>query len=355
MTYRILYIEDEKPDSLVEELQKQSEFHVEVWKPDNIEDINEKSKGVDLIILDFRLDKCKTHLDGPSYAQALRTKGSRIQKDIPIVLFSMEVKITEYYKDFTSQDLFDFSIPKEEYFEHSEKYNNRLISLIKAYKRIKDTNKNLSSVLNINETQKNQLDYRIQLNLKKEVYSEDIYAFSSFVYQNLIRSIGVLIGEDVLSARLGISRKSKDWNALKETLEKYKYSGIFSDSYDRWWAEDISNWFQSNYKGRGSLRRLNAEDRCSIIKQFTSLNDLSALEKINERGYISKSSNFWTVCKATKAPIDYIDGFELYERELFSWQESEYISFLGKSSKYKKFLKPSDNKIIIEMENKLRK
>ena len=93
-----------------------------------------------------------------------------------------------------------------------------------------------------------------------------------------------------------------------------------------------------------------------MIKGATNLEGLIPLTKIDERGYTAKSSKFWTICKYTKRPIDYIDGFELYERELFPWQETEYISFLGISSKrYFPLVKPNDKNRISEIEQQLRR
>jgi hypothetical protein len=356
MAYKVLYIEDENPSSIVANLEASKDFKVTTWNPDSIEGISDQMKDIDLLILDFRLTYSKTIVDGPAFAQAIRTKESDIHKNTPIVLFSVEGNITDYYKDYTSQDLFDFSVPKGEYLKNSEKYNTRLLSVINAYKKIKDSKNDLSQILNIEpKFKEDNLDYRIEFSLENKLYSEDTYAFSSFILQNMIRSVGILIGEDILSARLGVSKDSEDWSSLLSEIELFKYMGVFSKAYNRWWAKSISEWFKSNDKNKRSLRRLNAEDRTKAIKEITGLLRLEPLSQIKKSNYSAISSKFWTICKETKLPIDYVDGFELYERDLLEWQEPEYVSFLGKSSKkFSKYIKPNDKKRIIDIETKLK-
>lgn len=356
MAYNILYIEDDINGSVKSELEQNGQFDVEVWNPNSIEELTSKVSGKDLILADFRLEKSGSIADGPSFAQALRTRNSRTHIDIPIVLFSVEGNITDYYKDFTSQDLFDFSIPKGIYLGNSKKYNTRLLSVIGAYEEIKNKKFDLNSVLGVSqEFSANNLDYRIQFSLSKEIFSQDVHAYSHFILQNLIRSVGPLIGEDYLSAKLGISKESPDWEKLKSKLSEFKYSGIYSSSYNRWWSHGIADWFQSNDKNKRSLRKLNAEERTVSIKEILSLNELSPLVKIEKGAYQAKSSKFWSICKETNLPIDIVDGFELYEKELYPWQEPQYISFLGKSSKkYSQSIKPIEMQRIVELENTLR-
>jgi len=357
MAYKILYIEDEKNyGSIISELEKDGEFQVEVWSPENLENSIMKIDNKDALIVDFRLTQSDTIVDGPSFAQTFRTKNARSHRDIPIILFSVEDNIIDYYKDYTSQDLFDFSVPKGIYLENSSKYNSRIVSVINGYNSIIENKNKLDLILDISEDFKdNVLDYRIQFSLNSPIYNEDVYAFSSFIHRNLIQSIGVLIGEDVLSSRLGISRESKDWNALLEKLSDIKYSGIFSESYNRWWMPKLSEWFMNNYEGKNSLRRLNASQRCDELKKISGLANLTPLEKIKSKGYTANSSNFWSICKHTNLPIDPVDGFEIYERDLLPWQDKEYISFLGISSLHMNYVKPSEKRRISAIEKSLKK
>lgn len=357
MVYNILYIEDDTNyGSMVSEIEKDGEFSVEVWSPNSLEESKDKIDGKDALIIDFRLTHSKTIVDGPSFAQTFRTYNSGSHKDIPIFLFSVEDNIIDYYKDFTSQDLFDFSVPKGEFLKNSEKYKSRIKSAIVAYNQIRESKNNLDIILGIDiEFISTKLDYRIPFTLENSIYQNDIYAYSNFILKNLIQSIGPLIGEDVLSARLGISKNSKDWPNLLNQIENCKYTGIYSNSYNRWWIIKILDWFQGGYQGGSTLRRLNSIQRCDEIKKITGLTELIPIDKISTKGYEAKSSNFWAICKHTKKAIDPIDGFEIYYKELHPWEDKEYISFLGISSEYSKFLKPSEKKRISEIESSLRK
>jgi hypothetical protein len=70
------------------------------------------------------------------------------------------------------------------------------------------------------------------------------------------------------------------------------------------------------------LRRLIAPERVEKLKEITRLENLNPIKKLKH----SCSENYWTICKEKKAAIDPIDGLELNERDLYPWQEKEYIS-----------------------------
>ncbi|TAJ05811.1 hypothetical protein DMA11_22970 [Marinilabiliaceae bacterium JC017] len=358
MTYNLLYIEDQDPSSIIRSIEEDKQFKVKHLKPQCLEEVLSESKGVDLILLDFKLTEASEtnmKVDAPAIASAFRTFGSDSQKDLPIVLISTRENITNYYKDFSSKDLFDFTTTKHYFLKSINNYKSKMISAIEAYSMIKSNTFDMCQCLGISTQKSEELDFRIDMNLNRDTIKEDIFAYSNFILQNIVRSVGVLIGEDILSARLGISTKSKDWSNLKQELESFKYTGIYSESYQRWWANDIQKWFEEKYEGKASLRRLNAKQRCEVIKVITSLKNLNPIDKIEKDNYKTKSSNFWTICKHTKKAIDPIDGFEIYERELYPWQEKEYLSFLGTSSDYYKYVKPADKKKVREIEKELSK
>lgn len=346
MAYKILYVEDLDPGSIVHDLERDG-FEVKHHSPEDFEKTLAETSSFDLLLLDFRLTAGKAVFDAPTIAQTLRTVNSNAHKDIPIVLISSEGKIKDYYRDFTSQDLFDISLTKSDLLNNLVKYSQRFKSIIAAYKTIRDLKFNVESILAVPDGI--QLDYRITKKLTSEIRSNDIYAFSNFVLNQIVASIGVLIGEDVLSSRLGISKDSEDWEKLKAILEFAKYKGIFSDSYNRWWADEILNWWKELANDEYSLRRINAEQRVKKISEKTGLN----LIALNRTEY-AQSSNFWTICKETSLPIDPIDGLELEAKFQLPWQEKEYLSLQAavKPSKfdsqnqplYHKYLKPSESK-----------
>ncbi|MBP6303094.1 MAG: response regulator [Bacteroidia bacterium] len=350
MAYKILYIEDLDPGSIVHDL-KSNGFEAEHYNPESLEALVSKTKDYDLLLLDFRLTENKMVVfDAPTIAQTVRTIGGSAHIDMPIVLISTEVKITDYYKDYSSQDLFDFSVSKEIFLGHLEKYTTRLKSVINAYKLITETNKNLEQCLSISANKLKSLDYRIIEQLNGEMYKNDIFAFNSYLLNQIIRSVGVLIGEEVLLARLGICKSSPDWKNLKMELEPFKYKGVYHDAYERWWSAEIEDWWKEKTNNL-SLRRLSAEQRVEVIKKFAKYTELIVQKKTNH----ATSSNYWTICKQLKIGIDSIDGLELHHRELKPWQEKEYISIQAglEASELFNFVKHSDKERLKEIASKL--
>lgn len=355
MDYNIVYVEDLDPGSIVHDLSRMG-FNVTHHSPEDFEETIKEVAEFDLLLLDFRLTAGKAKFDAPSIAQTIRTINSTTHKDVPIVLISSEGNIKDYYRDFTSQDLFDISLTKSDLLRNLEKYSHRFKGLVSAYKLIGDLKFNVEKILAV--PSQIQLDYRIIINLTNEIRSKDIYAFSSFVLNQIITSVGVLIGEDVLSSRLGVSKNSQDWEKLKELLEHVKYKGVFSSSYNRWWSEGVMNWWKEIDLNKHSLRRLTAEQRVKVISEKTKLN-LSPVAKTN----YAKSSSFWTICKETSLPIDPIDGLELDIKIQMPWQEKEYLSlqaavepkkFDAQSKPYfHKYLKPSELKRLSEFRKNL--
>ncbi|SCY49733.1 hypothetical protein SAMN02927916_2305 [Flavobacterium anhuiense] len=344
MDYKIIYIEDLDADTRVLTLQKDN-FKVEAIKPSNsidsiINDINQKKP--DLIILDYILTEGSDlkYCNAPTIASTLR---SLIATDDfierPIVLMSTQEKIiASYKKDYTSHDLFDYAITKESATKlNPEKFINRCISFIKSYQKIKKSNYDIVSIL---DTKQEILHSKLFVYLNEN--NKSLYEYSRFIYEHLIRCSGLLIGEDILSARLGISKDSKDWNNLLESLENYKYKGIFSDSYNRWWMPLIENWWKDKIGANYSLRHYNAEERTKILTKKLNLK----LKTVNtsKNNY---STNYWVICKETKLPLDPFDGIELLDEEFKAWQDKDYVSidgYLSDIEKYSKLVSEIDRK-----------
>lgn len=344
MAYRIIYLEDLDPGSIIHDLE-QFDFKVDHYVPKVFEETISEVLKYDLLLFDFRLTGADAIFDAPTIAQTLRTLNSKHHQDVPIILISSETKITDYYKDLTSQDLFDLSISKDTLLKNLDKYTSRFKGLIEGYNCIKDTGFDIDAALNINARQREILDYRIFEKLNTPIYSSDVFAFSSFILKEMIQSIGVLFGEDVLLARLGVSKESPDRTKLLTLFEDFKYKGIYSSSYNRWWSDGLIEWWDSKIKDKSSLRRLNADERVKKLIDLTGL-DL----KVQSKTEFAKSSKFWTICKDSSLPIDPIDGLEISKKNLLPWQETEYLSIQSgfnpikfdsqKNPIYIKYLKP---------------
>jgi len=353
MAYKILYIDDLETKSREKDIENLG-YEVKLYNPTS--DISDLFKELDsdtkACVLDYRLTKGKNNacFDAPTIAQTLRTKHKNDLKDFPLILMSNEkIKVKEFDKDLTSQDLFDFVLTKEEFTNDMPNFKKKLDSFIKAYETIKEHKFDLEKILYFDS--KYTLHSRLSADANK--IEKNIFMLSNFIYYEVIRPIGIMIGEDVLSARLGVSNTSDDWNKLLEYLIPCKYTGIFSEYHNRWWMDKIDQWWSETISSETSMRRLNAEEKTKLLKSKLGIENLTPLTKTKH----SVSSNFWTICKHSKEPLDPFDGIELL-KDYLPWQEKEYFSIdsalAGKTEDYKNQISDIDKKAIRELVKKER-
>ena len=296
MAYKILYIDDQETSSREADLRNLG-FEIIPHKPtNNFKAIEEKVRsGIDAIILDYKLTEGEGEqacFDAPTIAQFVRTMHSSDGFSIPVVLMSNQEIFTENYNnDYTSQDLFDFTITKQYFTDNQKSFGKKLNSFIEVYKKIKSDN-SLYKSLNIRESDVH-LHSRFVSAFKKYIPNLEKkqklnqFNISSLIYDDLLCSISLTIGEDFLSARLGVSKESNDWNKLLNSLEETLYLGVFSDIKKRWWMEKVNKWWSETISSETTLRRLNAVERVALLKTKLNL-DLIPLEKTKH----SVSSNF---------------------------------------------------------------
>lgn len=353
MTYKILYIDDQDTSSRQKDFQGLG-FEVITHKPTNdFKEIEVKVRdGIDALILDYKLTEGEGEqacFDAPTVAQFVRTLHIKDSCDIPIVLMSNQKNYTNNFKkDFTSQDLFDFTLTKGDFIDNNKGFGLKLNSFISAYSRIK-TGKNLLSSLGLEKT--DTIHSRITLAHTK--VQKNIYKISTLIYDDIISSVGLTIGEEILAARLGIAIKNPGWDIVLESLKESKYTGVFSDIKNRWWMDKVNSWWKEKISENTPIRRLNAEERVDLIKSKLDLKQLTVAKKTKQ----SKSTNFWAICKFSKEPIDPFDGVELL-KDYLPWQEKEYLSIdsaLLNRDEYKNQISKIDKKAIRDLAKKLNK
>ena len=334
MTYNILLIDDCNATTIANQLKRETKFNVSFEKPRSFAEMPTmvKNGNYSLVVIDFRLTNGNNCYDAPALAQALRTPGVISFYDVPIILISSESKITSFYKQMSSCKLFDYSIIKEKYLKNPDYYNCMLLDIIQAYDFIKRHHK-LCEILAVPKGI--HLPDIVENTFLLPEHSSSLHENAIFVLYQIVKPIGILIGEDVLAARLGVSKDSADWEALKNLLSSYQYNGVFSTMYPRWWAQGVELWWDKNIS-KTFLRQLTAEERVQAIIQKTGLKKMHA---ISLPAY-AQSCRFWTICQTTLKALDPLEGFELLQSNLYPWQEQEYISFeaiLQGSDKYKKY------------------
>jgi len=349
MAYKILYIEDLEASSLAMDIE-QHDIAVTPHKPTSFDEVfvEMTSDTFQAILLDFKLDEESDRVilfNAPSLAQNLRTKNIEDKKYKPIFLITNQENISTYYKDFTSHDLFDFVKTKTEFRQRLSEMCTRIKSFIEGYKTIAASDNNLQKILQATDSQYSVVDYLIKETLEGDQYKDNINKIAFYIYHKIIKSFNFLIGEDILSARLGIKKNSLDWNSLLNEFTEYKYKGIYSSSHNRWWWNEIEEWWFNKTNGQ-NIRRLKGSARCEKISQITGLKRLFPVEK----SIHSKSEYFWTICLDKLLPIDPLDGLELRKKDLLPWQDKEYISMEAslESSKLNKYLNNIDREKMIE-------
>lgn len=354
MAYKILYVEDQAAESRAQDMSNIG-FEVVTYDPSSdmsllLKQVDENTKA---LVLDYRLTAGEKQacFDAPTVAQTFRSKFShdtQAQFEIPIILMSNESVITDYYNDFTSQDLFDFTLTKKEFINNKERFGNKLIAFIEGYAKIREVEFNISKALGLENGEEQILHNSLEI--KTTRFNKHAFEYSQLIFEQIIRSIGPLIGPDLLSARLGVSKSSKNWEELLNELEDSAYKGILSKVYPRWWMSKVNSWWLEKIT-KEPLRRLDAEHRTQLISEKLKLN-LTPLKPTK----LSQSSTFWTICKYSHEAIDPFDGVELLKRDLLIWQEKEYLSIdsaLTRIEAYKDYISEIDKKALRELSEKL--
>lgn len=326
MAYKIAYLEDLDAGSIKRNVEQYGFEVFHIQPQDNFEDTLQliQTTGPDLLLMDFRLHAGTANFNAPPFAQFFRSQVIDNGRSLPIVLISSEDNIRDYYRDYTSLDLFDFAVDKERFLKKSDKYCGFFNELIDGYRLLSEYGRTIGiEILVVPEVLQSRLDKRLVDILSLDKYQSDPFMVSSLLLSSFIKPIGLLIGPEVLSARLGVSMLSDGWSELLTLLDDVKYKGLYSKSYQRWWSQGIELWWKDNFSTGPSMRRLSADDRCSLISEKFGLSNILPVEKLS----LSKSLRTWTICAGNLKPLDPIDGFEIAKDIANSpWLEPEFYS-----------------------------
>jgi len=343
MATRYLYVDDDELKTLESFASRvkgtHGDFDIDVKQPadfdHNVLRLIEMLEDYDGIILDWRLDMLPDEsgksfpLRAGAVAQEIRTRQTEGVKEMPIVLWSTDSKLTgSYYGDNTSEDLFDRRHDKQEVMDSSQRIRNELTSLVVGYRKISgciDAEQGLDkSVFNLAEEHHDAIPTSLDGHLFS-TRQRAAHVYARLILERLIYVPGPLISEELLAARLGIDREqSPDWQNLLAVLPgEAKYNGPFSEAWPRWWATLIERkWWQAASPDSPRLSTLGASARVSRIREITTLNNLTAAQPILD----FYSDRYRTVCEFTRRPLDTVDGVTIDEKEPMPWQERRYLS-----------------------------
>jgi hypothetical protein len=296
----------------------------------------------DGVILDLRLDQFVNWEDpegeradyrATTLAQEVRTRATEGKfKDCPLVLWSTDSRLkASYNRDGTGHDLFDLKCVKDEILneEHAKRIALRLVSLVSGYKQI--------AKIKGDRTGKNQLfrflgfkneigflDPRIAASFATREGPVPVHEYARFLIYDLLEPAGPLIDERTLAARLGVDpNSSPDFKVLKDThFKQARYKGPFSSGWPRWWAHLVEDRWLKLKGNTAALRPMPASQRVAILQKALGLKNLVVAQAAT-KGY---SERFWTVCKATRLPLDPRDGLIVQARNFKVWHDKAYVS-----------------------------
>lgn len=349
MKYKILYLEDQEAESMVEDF-KNEDVELVVNKADSVDVATEtmRKEHFDAYLMDYRLSQGKSFFDAPPFAAYLRTEDKRgkiIQK--PIFLITSEKGLNIVVEDENHQDLFDLIMLKDRYYKHKKETIELFISYIEAYRKIEKSNYKAEDVLQIEKGEvKTFVDERLIKELNVTKSEKNTYRYLREITEHLIKVPGVLIDERYLAARLGvdIDKSGDDWDKLSVELLECLYCGVLSESYSRWWMPRVLQWWETVSEGN-TLRRLEAKERVEILNNHYNLK-LKPAEPLK----FCESSNFWAVCQAMHKAIDPAEGYVCNKCPKRPWEENEYISAEGalEYTQFQKYLTVLDKKEVLE-------
>lgn len=339
MATKYLYIDDDQNAHGIVKYVENSELNFDIEEPrswnDQIEYLieNKNINNYDGLLLDLKLEfteeyntsnKNDNHRNkqikftGADLAQAIRTKikSEDSIEDLPIFLCSTDNGFMKYF-DRTSLDLFDKKLDKTKDFSNQEKTRQIFIEYSAAYKK-------LNQIFDLEKLLDIKIDDNEELSILKAEFQkcktshEKLYLLDRFVLQES----GILINENLLAIRLGINIKESDhWENFKaDYLVKYKYEGILSNLYNRWWNQELIEDFKYNFKI--NLKVLESEKRVKAINEFLEKYQLSPIEKMDNQSF----TTYWYECYLSDNPLDVLDGLKIMNIPRFPWLDQNYIS-----------------------------
>lgn len=342
---KFLYIDDNPPslsEGIISYLNSVDEINVVLSeaKPWGEEIDILKSEEYDGLLLDWKLGDVVKY-DAEALASQIRTLISQnaLQKDFPILLCSATKNFKSIFAhDQLSHKLFLSIHTKDEIANNASQIAIEMSDLAEAFKQIQSNNFKKESLLLAPE--KIWIDMRLQGELSSLVENKIPHNLVQFLLLEVINKPGPLIDEFILAARLGIDiKKSEDWNnLLDQHLSGFKYRGILSNGWKRWWAEGLEQWWESEIS-TSSLRSKSAKQRVKLLIEKMGLKNLSHAEKDK----FCLGSEFWTICVATNRPLDTVDGLRIIPKTpMLPWQEEQFISPHGLLDDGLEFLKKNN-------------
>lgn len=329
---KYLYIDDESVNSiepLINGFNRSERILVErmpLDKNEKIEDIYQKLRDLqyDGIIVDLMLNGSgpfRIACNSNSIVQYVRDLAERNEhKFCPVVLCSTDEQLQkQLHNGYTSSDLYDHHFSKD--FSLSYDYEAKVLeSLAEGYDKITKEN-------DVNELLKRDISHLDTRPFEPFIGGKiDVKQFADFILKDLFIYSGLLIPEEILCARLGISKNG----SYKEVLSLFasaKYIGVFKEVGDFYWSDIVCEIFHRIF--HVNLASLDAEEKTTLLEKHLRNH---TLEEAPLAPY-NRSKRFWTICVITHECLDPMEGYRMKERTILKpWQEPHFVSFNAISS-----------------------
>jgi hypothetical protein len=313
-------------------------IRVEVLLPDAAKELllTQKVKP-DGILMDVDLSYAEGERNsGPGLAQHIRVKQkARDVGEYPVVRFSYRDKVEKNVQgDPTSDDLFDLKIQKEEVPKDRQSVQRRLLGISKVYAGLATENpltaETLGALLGIKQEQIDRWSHTAFNDRLLSSLQVATHVAASAFMRGFIAQAGLLVGEEVLSFRLGVDRAASGnaWESLRDILP-FRYTGLASDEFARWWARGLDDWWYG-LNSEGSLAATAIGNRIDILNAKSGVNGLVPLQM--PRG--SAGDKPWRSCVLTLEedplafiPVDPAEAVRLTPRDdLALWVDPLYAA-----------------------------
>lgn len=302
---------------------------------------------------------------GTTLAQQLRTamaisrtdrSASSNLKTMPLVLMSNEdVIVRSFDPDDSSKNLFDYVVSKTSLREPSIQVRTAkvLCDLVQAYRvanhfsnadpELRD--EDIREILQVDEQRYEFIDSRFLDYIRQK--ANDPHALVGCIYSSLVQSAGMLVTEEMLKTKLGISGNSQDWDSLKEKFfTQYLYKGPFGRIKERWWFSGIEDWWYELHP-EDVLQSLTAKERVDILSEKLGFNGLNVISK---RYPGDESEYYWVNCILSGQPIDPFDGLRARDPDAKPWEQVKYLDLKSfKTDTTEKYTVHSDDRSRVKL------
>lgn len=332
--------QDSTIDPLLARLESDGLIEFERWTPKNLEDqlpaiegFIRAQKGAFGLLLDLRLDVDadengnRVSYRGPTLAQELRTRMAEKQiPSFPIALWSVNTKFQKsYFGDESSHDLFDGVFGKDrEVADCPDAVAKKLSALAVGYESLRGLNKeSLISTLGLTSETSSPL-YSQFLDEYSQIFTENAtHEIAHFLLNELLKVEGLLVSEEMIAARLGVSISDSigEWEKVKDNFGAAKYEGPFYQAWPRWWWFRVEDWWANLPHENCELGSLTSAERVSLLNEIFNAKLVESKPILPEY-----SSQFSTLCVGTSAPLDPVDGLRVVRRSSRNWQDTLYVS-----------------------------